>query len=69
MKKFILSILAVVSLVACTSKKSPLEQYKQLTDTTIAQLNTATSREFVDSLIADYVAQSYSLIIENVKNI
>jgi thiol-disulfide isomerase/thioredoxin len=69
MKKLILSILAVVSLVACTSKKSPLEQYKQLTDTTIAQLNTATSREFVDSLIADYVAQSYSLIIENVKNI
>ena len=69
MKKFILLILAVVSLVACTSKKSPLEQYKQLTDTTIAQLNTATSSEFVDSLIADYVAQSYSLIIENVKNI
>lgn len=69
MKKLILSLLAVVSLVACTPKKSPLEQYKQLTDTTIAQMNAATSREAVDSLITDYVEQSYNLLVENVKNV
>lgn len=69
MKKLILSLLAVVSLVACTPKKSPLEQYKQLTDTTIAQMNAATSREAVDSLITNYVEQSYNLLIENVENL
>lgn len=69
MKKLILSLLAVVSLVACTPKKSPLEQYKQLTDTTIAQMNAATSREAVDSLITNYVEQSYNLLVENVKNV
>lgn len=69
MKKIIVSLLAVVSLVACTPKKSPLEQYKQLTDTTIAQMNAATSREAVDSLITDYVEQSYNLLIENVENL
>ena len=69
MKKIILSLLAVVSLVACTPKKSPLEQYKQLTDTTIAKLDAAVSREIVDSLITDYVEQSYNLLIENVKNV
>ena len=69
MKKLIISLLAVVSLVACTPKKSPLEQYKQLTDTTIAQMNAATSREAVDSLITNYVEQSYNLLVENVKNV
>ena len=68
MKKLVFSLVAALSLVAC-SKTSPLEQYKQLTDTTITQMNAATSREAVDSLITEYVEQSYSLILENVKNI
>ena len=69
MKKIILSLLALVCLVACTPNKSPLTQYKQLTDTTIAQMESAASREIVDSLIADYVEQSYNLIIENVEHV
>ena len=69
MKKLFISLLALGCLVACTTKKSPLDQYKQLTETTIAQMESATSREIVDSLIADYVEQSYNLLIENVENL
>ena len=69
MKKLFISLLTLGCLVACTTKKSPLDQYKQLTETTIAQLESATSREIVDSLIADYVEQSYNLLIENVENL
>ena len=69
MKKIIVSLLVLGCLVACTPKKSPLDQYKQLTETTIAQMESATSREVVDSLIADYVEQSYNLLIENVENL
>lgn len=69
MKKLFISLLALGCFVACTSKKSPLEQYKKLTETTIAQMESATSREIVDSLIADYVEQSYNLLIENVENL
>jgi thiol-disulfide isomerase/thioredoxin len=69
MKKIIISLLALVCLVACTDKKTPLEQYKALTDQTIEQMNTASSREKVDSIIADYVAKSYTLLMENVQNV
>jgi thiol-disulfide isomerase/thioredoxin len=69
MKKLFISLLTLGCLVACTTKKSPLDQYKQLTETTIAQMESATSREIVDSLIADYVEQSYNLLIENVENL
>ncbi len=69
MKKLFISLLTLGCLVACTTKKSPLDQYKQLTETTIAQMESATSREVVDSLIADYVEQSYNLLIENVENL
>ena len=69
MKKIIVSLLVLGCLVACTPKKSPLDQYKQLTETTIAQMESATSREIVDSLITDYVEQSYNLLVENVKNV
>lgn len=69
MKKIFIALLALGCMVACTPKKSPLEQYKQLTDTTIAQMETATSRAIVDSLITDYVEQSYTLLMENVQNV
>jgi peroxiredoxin len=69
MKKLFISLLTLGCLVACTTKKSPLDQYKQLTETTIAQMESATSREIVDSLIADYVEQSYNLLIDNVENL
>lgn len=69
MKKIIVSLLALGCLVACTPKQTPLEQYKQLTDSTLAQMERATSREMVDSLINDYVAQSYTLLLANITDI
>ena len=69
MKKLFISLLALGCFVACTSKKSPLEQYKKLTETTIAQMESASSREVVDSLITDYVEKSYNLLIENAENL
>lgn len=65
MKKIIISLLALVCLVACT--KSPLKEYKTLTESTIAQMETATSRDIVDSLIDNYVQQSYALLMNNIK--
>ena len=64
MKKIIISLLAITCLVAC---QTPLEKYKKLTDATIEQMNTAPSRDVVDSLIDSYVAQSYDLLIKNIK--
>ena len=53
----------MVCLVACT--KSPLAEYKTLTESTIAQMETAASRDIVDSLIDNYVQQSYALLMEH----
>lgn len=66
MKKIIISLLAITCLVAC---QTPLEKYKKLTDATIEQMNTAPSRDVVDSLIDSYVAQSYDLLIKNIKKV
>ena len=66
MKKIIIALLAMGCLVACTPKKTPLEQYKELTNNTIEQMKTATP-EGVDSLIDNYIAQSYALLMENVE--
>ena len=67
MKKIIISLLASVCLVACT--KSPLAEYKTLTESTIAQMETAASRDIVDSLIDNYVQQSYALLMNNIKKV
>ena len=66
MKKIIISLLALVSLVACTPKKGPLAQYETLSDSVVAQLERATSRELVDSLIENYISESYALLMNNI---
>ena len=67
MKKIIISLLASVCLVACT--KGPLAEYKTLTESTLAQMETAASRDIVDSLIDNYVQQSYALLMNNIKHV
>lgn len=67
MKKIIISLLASVCLVACT--KGPLAEYKTLTESTLAQMETAASRDIVDSLIDNYVQQSYALLMNNIKKV
>ena len=57
----------MVCLVACT--KSPLAEYKSLTESTIAQMETAASRDIVDSLIDNYVQKSYAILIENLAKV
>ena len=65
MKKIILSLLAGVCLVACTPK-GPFAEYKELTDSVLAQMERATSRDVVDSLIENYIEVSYTLLMANV---
>ena len=67
MKKIIISLLVLVCLVACS--KSPLAEYKSLTESTIAQMETAASRDIVDSLIDNYVQKSYAILIENLAKV
>ena len=63
MKKIFFLLLVVACFVACN--QSPWTKYKQLTESTITQMKTA-SNEAVDSLIDNYVQQSYAILIENI---
>ena len=69
MKKIIIALLAVGCLVACSPKQTPLETYKQLTDTTLAQMSKAPNREVVDSLIENYVELSYALLMDHIDKV
>lgn len=69
MKKIILSLLALVSLVACTPKKTAYEQYLAMYNELSAQLDTVVERAIKDSLIEDFIAQGYVLLIENVEDV
>lgn len=65
MKKLVVVLLALGCLVACTPKKNALTQYKELTDSFVAQLENATSEQR-DSLIYAFIDQSYTLLMENI---
>jgi thiol-disulfide isomerase/thioredoxin len=68
MKKIFISLLALGCLVACTPKKTAYEQYTELYNDLVAQLETVEDRAAKDSLIEDFVAQGYTLILENVED-
>ena len=67
MKKIYFGLLALVCLVACTN--SPLAEYKKITESTLAQMETAASRAIVDSLIDNYVQVSYDLLMDNIHKV
>ena len=69
MKKIFISLLALGCLVACTPKKTAYEQYTELYNDLVAQLETVEERAVKDSLIEDFVAQGYTLILENVEDV
>ena len=69
MKKIFLSLLALGCLIACTPKKTAYEQYTELYNKVVAQLDSVEDRNIRDSIIDDFVAQGYTLLIENVKDI
>ncbi len=69
MKKIFISLLALGCLVACTPKKTAYEQYTELYNNLVAQLETTTDRAVKDSLIEGFVTDGYTLLIENVEDI
>jgi thiol-disulfide isomerase/thioredoxin len=66
MKKLIISLLALGCLVACTPKKTAYEQYTEMCNALIAQLETVEDHVVRDSLIGDFVEDGYTLLIENI---
>jgi thiol-disulfide isomerase/thioredoxin len=69
MKKIFIALLAAGCLVACTSKKTAYEQYTELYDNVVAQLETVEDRAAKDSIIDNFVTTGYTLLIENVQDV
>jgi thiol-disulfide isomerase/thioredoxin len=69
MKKIFIALLAAGCLVACTSKKTAYEQYTELYDNVVAQLETVEDRAAKDSIIDNFVTKGYTLLIENVQDV
>lgn len=69
MKKIFISLLALGCLIACTPKKTAYEQYVELYDNVSTQLKTVEDRAIKDSIIEDFVAQGYALLMENIQDV
>ena len=69
MKKIFIALLAAGCLVACTSKKTAYEQYTELYDNVVAQLETVEDRASKDSIIDNFVTEGYTLLLENVQDV
>ena len=69
MKKIFIALLTLGCLVACTPKKTAYEQYTELSNKVIAQLETVEDRAVKDSIIEDFLMQGYTLLIENIEDI
>lgn len=69
MKKIVIALLAAGCLVACTSKKTAYEQYTELYDNVVAQLETVEDRAAKDSIIDNFVTKGYTLLLENVQDV
>ena len=69
MKKIFIALLAAGCLVACTSKKTAYEQYTELYNNVVAQLETVEDRAAKDSIIDNFVTVGYTLLLENVQDV
>ena len=69
MKKIFIALLAAGCLVACTSKKTAYEQYTELYDNVVAQLETVEDRATKDSIIDNFVTEGYTILLENVQDV
>jgi thiol-disulfide isomerase/thioredoxin len=69
MKKIFIALLAAGCLVACTSKKTAYEQYTELYDNVVAQLETVEDRAVKDSIIDNFVTEGYTLLLENLQDV
>ena len=68
MKKILISLLALGCLVACTPKKTAYEQYTELYENVVAQLENVEDRVVKDSIIEDFITKGYELLIANVED-
>ena len=68
MKKIFISLLALGCLIACTPKKTAYEQYIELYNNVGSQLEIVEDHVVRDSIIDDFVAQGYTLLIENIED-
>ena len=69
MKKIFISLLALGCLVACTPKKTAYELYTELYNNVGNQLETVEDRAVRDSIIEDFVAQGYTLLMKNLEDV
>lgn len=69
MKKIFISLLALGCLVACTPKKTAYEQYIEMYNALDAQLENIEDRAVRDSLIEGFVADGYTLLMENEEDV
>jgi peroxiredoxin len=75
MKKIIVSLLAVLGLVACGTKTTqpvpvdPWQECQVLFDTVLVQYKAAPTREVADSIINDFVQQAYQLVLTHVDSV
>ena len=69
MKKLLISLLALGCLVACTPKKTAYEQYMDLYEDVVAQLETVEDRAAKASIIEEFITQGYELLIANVEDV
>jgi thiol-disulfide isomerase/thioredoxin len=68
MKKLLISLLALGCLVACTPKKTAYEQYMDLYEDVVAQLENVDDRATKDSIIEDFITQGYTILMENIED-
>ncbi len=66
MKRFIIPILAGLCLVACSPKKTAYEQYRELSDSVVAQLQNVSSNAQADSLVSDFIENGYNLLMQHI---
>lgn len=66
MKRLIIPILAVVCMVSCSPKKTAYEQYQELSDSLVAQLQNVSSNAQADSLVTAFIADSYDLLMQHI---
>ena len=69
MKKLLISLLALGCLVACTPKKTAYEQYTEMYENVVAQLENVEDRVVKDSIIEDFITEGYKLLIANVEDV
>lgn len=69
MKKLLISLLALGCMVACTPKKTAYEQYMDLYEDVVAQLETVEDRAAKDSIIEEFITQGYELLIKNIEDV